>query len=62
MKLSIVDVSPVAPHESKHDALNNAIRLAQHAENGSGFELSVFNCSDVLNSQSISDVDCILGF
>ena len=32
MKLSIVDVSPVAPGESRHHALNNSIRLAQHAE------------------------------
>ena len=32
MKLSIVDVSPVAPDETRHDALNNSIELAQKAE------------------------------
>ena len=32
MKLSIVDVSPVAPGETRHDALNNSIQLAQKAE------------------------------
>lgn len=32
MKLSIVDVSPVAPRETRHDALNNSIQLAQKAE------------------------------
>jgi luciferase family oxidoreductase group 1 len=32
MKLSIVDVSPVAPDETRHDALKNSIRLAQKAE------------------------------
>ncbi len=32
MNLSIVDVSPVAPGETKHDALMNSIQLAQMAE------------------------------
>ena len=32
MKLSIVDVSPVAPGETKHDALQNSIQLAKKAE------------------------------
>ena len=32
MKLSIVDVSPVAPGESRHEALRNSIQLAQKAE------------------------------
>lgn len=32
MRLSIVDVSPIAPGESRHQALMNSIQLAQHAE------------------------------
>src|SRR5690554_4468790 len=32
MKLSIVDVSPVLPGESRHDALRHTIELARHAE------------------------------
>lgn len=32
MKLSIVDVSPVLPGETRHDAFRNSIELAQHAE------------------------------
>ena len=32
MRLSIVDISPVAPGESRHDALMNSIELAQNAE------------------------------
>ena len=32
MKLSIVDVSPVAPGETRYDALKNSIQLAQKAE------------------------------
>lgn len=32
MKLSIVDVSPVAPGETRHDGLRNSIQLAQKAE------------------------------
>ncbi|MES2690660.1 MAG: MsnO8 family LLM class oxidoreductase [Bacteroidota bacterium] len=32
MKLSIVDVSPVLPGQSRHQTFNNTIELAQHAE------------------------------
>ena len=32
MRLSIVDVSPVAPGETRSDALKNSIHLAQKAE------------------------------
>lgn len=32
MKLSIVDISTVGPNETRHEALMNSIKLAQHAE------------------------------
>ncbi len=32
MKLSIVDISPIPPGETRHDAFHHSIELAQHAE------------------------------
>ena len=32
MKLSIVDISPIPPGGTRHDAFRNSIDLAQHAE------------------------------
>ncbi|HLS88928.1 MAG TPA: MsnO8 family LLM class oxidoreductase [Sphingobacteriaceae bacterium] len=32
LRLSIVDVSPIMPGQTRHDAFNNSIALAQHAE------------------------------
>ena len=33
MKLSLVELSPVLPDQNRHDALMNAIKVAQHIEN-----------------------------
>lgn len=32
MKLSVVDISPILPGQTRHDAFNNSIQLAQHVE------------------------------
>jgi len=32
MELSIVDLSPVIPGQTRHDALQNSVEVAQHIE------------------------------